>query len=98
MDCRYPYEVAAPIDIIEGTLRSSMEKAGVNIDQPITPVSIEFMDADTTATHPVKVKSRTATIIFYYTFISRLISAGCTPTVIALRPLVHRICEWQHRG
>lgn len=59
VDSRYPYESSASTETIEGTLRDSMENAGVKVYQPVTPISIDVLDQDRNSapelTHPVKV-------------------------------------------
>ncbi|GLB39714.1 putative phenol hydroxylase, C-terminal dimerisation domain [Lyophyllum shimeji] len=42
---RYPYEVLAPIQIIEGIITNALRSAGVSIDQPFVPQSLEILPA-----------------------------------------------------
>jgi hypothetical protein len=53
-DARYPFEVALPIENIEGILRDALADCGVQIEQPWMPTSLN-LTRDSADEYPVKV-------------------------------------------
>lgn len=61
VETRYPYELTASIETIEGTLWKSFESFGGCVDQPAVPIDIGFITvSDSPAPdteYPIKVES-----------------------------------------
>ncbi|KAF8065020.1 FAD binding domain-containing protein [Lyophyllum atratum] len=42
---RYPYEVLAPIQVIEGIVKKALRLGGVSVEQPVVPQSLEILNS-----------------------------------------------------
>lgn len=59
-DTRYPYEVALPIEKIEGLLRDEAAKFGLQVEQPWIPTDLVILPEEVGKpnAHTVRVRSR----------------------------------------